>query len=87
VSSVSETGDVSGASPAQHGRLKREVLNSLEVGAQSVAGMAPSAAMAVNVLLVFLAGARGGTWPSPWRPCPSPSSSRYASPPTSTMAR
>jgi amino acid transporter len=59
VSSVSNTGDVSGA---PHSRLKREVLSSLEVGAQSVAGMAPSAAMAVNVLLVYLAGAHGGTW-------------------------
>ena len=55
MSSVSNTGDVSGA---PHSRLKREVLSSLEVGAQSVAGMAPSAAMAVNVLLVYLAGAR-----------------------------
>lgn len=59
VSSVTKTSDVIGT---PHSHLKREVLNSLEVGAQSVAGMAPSAAMAVNVLLVYLAGARGGTW-------------------------
>jgi hypothetical protein len=49
VSSVMQVGDTGGA---PHSPLKREVLSSLEVAARSVAGLAPSAAMAVNVLLV-----------------------------------
>ncbi len=42
--------------------LRRGALAMPEVLAQSVAGMAPTAAMSVNALLAYLAGAGNGTW-------------------------
>ena len=48
--------------------LKRGSLSLPEVLAQSVANMAPSAAMALLPLLVFAVPGTGRGWPS-WSPC------------------